>query len=131
MNHIPARLSARMLSRYHRQMTHDDIETPTGKRRTVNLLGLARHLLAILALPFVVTVLIPIWVARANGTVLRLGATGLEMLTQVGGLVFLTIGLALFVSSLRKFANDGQGTLAPWDPPRRLVVRGPYRYVRN
>jgi protein-S-isoprenylcysteine O-methyltransferase Ste14 len=21
--------------------------------------------------------------------------------------------------------------LAPWDPPRRLVVRGPYRYVRN
>ena len=26
---------------------------------------------------------------------------------------------------------DGKGTLAPWDPPRRLVVRGPYQYVRN
>ena len=25
----------------------------------------------------------------------------------------------------------GRGTLAPWYPPERLVVRGPYRYVRN
>ncbi len=25
----------------------------------------------------------------------------------------------------------GEGTPAPWDPPRRLVVRGVYRRVRN
>lgn len=25
----------------------------------------------------------------------------------------------------------GKGTPAPFDPPRRLVARGPYRYVRN
>ena len=30
-----------------------------------------------------------------------------------------------------RFASDGKGTLAPWDPPRRLVIHGPYRYVRN
>jgi len=35
------------------------------------------------------------------------------------------------VTSLARFARDGDGTLAPWDPPRRLVIRGPYRYVRN
>ena len=29
------------------------------------------------------------------------------------------------------FAGIGQGTLAPWDPTSRLVVRGPYRHVRN
>ena len=29
------------------------------------------------------------------------------------------------------FAVIGRGTPAPFDPPRRLVVRGPYRYVRN
>ena len=26
---------------------------------------------------------------------------------------------------------DDRGTLAPWDPPRRFVVSGPYRFVRN
>ncbi len=29
------------------------------------------------------------------------------------------------------FVVLGRGTPAPFDPPRRLVVRGPYRYVRN
>lgn len=50
---------------------------------------------------------------------------------QLLGVALLAVGLALFVASLRRFASEGQGTLAPWDPPRRLVVRGPYRYVRN
>jgi protein-S-isoprenylcysteine O-methyltransferase Ste14 len=29
------------------------------------------------------------------------------------------------------FVRVGRGTLAPWDPTARLVVRGPYRHVRN
>jgi protein-S-isoprenylcysteine O-methyltransferase Ste14 len=29
----------------------------------------------------------------------------------------------------RRFAAEG--TLAPWNPPQRLVVRGIYRHVRN
>jgi protein-S-isoprenylcysteine O-methyltransferase Ste14 len=45
--------------------------------------------------------------------------------------VLIGIGVALFVATLRRFAGEGEGTLAPWDPPRRLVVRGAYRYVRN
>ena len=33
--------------------------------------------------------------------------------------------------TVRLFVRIGKGTLAPWDPPRRLVVEGPYGYVRN
>jgi protein-S-isoprenylcysteine O-methyltransferase Ste14 len=92
---------------------------------------LIRHLLSIAALPFVVTTLIPVWLMRTNSISLTAGTTGSRILAQAGGLVLLAFGLFLFASSLRRFATEGEGTLAPWDPPRRLVVRGPYRYVRN
>ncbi|MBV9107942.1 MAG: isoprenylcysteine carboxylmethyltransferase family protein, partial [Gemmatimonadetes bacterium] len=35
------------------------------------------------------------------------------------------------VRTIALFATRGRGTLAPWDPPRRLVVEGIYRHVRN
>lgn len=40
-------------------------------------------------------------------------------------------GLGLFAWCLVLFARIGQGTLAPWDPTKRLVAVGPYRRVRN
>jgi protein-S-isoprenylcysteine O-methyltransferase Ste14 len=95
------------------------------------MLTVIRHLLAIAALPFVVTIVIPTWITRRNGTVLALGTTATQVLLQLGGVGLLAIGLTLFLASLRRFATEGKGTLAPWDPPRKLVVRGPYRYVRN
>jgi protein-S-isoprenylcysteine O-methyltransferase Ste14 len=90
-----------------------------------------RHLIAVAVLPFTVTVLVPMWIARTGGTVLRLGDTSPAIAMQLLGLALLAIGIALFASSLRRFAVDGKGTLAPWDPPRELVISGPYRYVRN
>jgi protein-S-isoprenylcysteine O-methyltransferase Ste14 len=92
---------------------------------------LLRHLLSIAILPFTVTVLVPVWIAARYGIVPAPGASAAALVLQGGGLVVLAIGLVLFVSSLRRFASEGEGTLAPWDPPRRLVVRGPYRFVRN
>jgi protein-S-isoprenylcysteine O-methyltransferase Ste14 len=90
-----------------------------------------RHLVAIALLPFTMAVLIPVWLARRNGITLAVGESPAQIALQSGGLALLGIGLLLFVSSLRRFATEGEGTLAPWDPPRRLVIRGPYRYVRN
>ena len=92
---------------------------------------LLRHLLAVAILPFSVMVLVPVWIAGRYGIVPALGSSHGVLILQCGGLVVFAIGLLLFVSSLRRFASDGQGTLAPWDPPRQLVVRGPYRFVRN
>ena len=40
-------------------------------------------------------------------------------------------GAALALWCVGAFAWIGKGTPAPFDPPRRLVIRGPYRYVRN
>ena len=90
-----------------------------------------RHLLSIAMLPFMVTVVIPTWLATRNNVRFVIGASLLEMLAQIVGMILLEIGIFLFASSLRRFATEGKGTLAPWDPPRRLVLHGPYRYVRN
>src|SRR5262245_48891462 len=90
-----------------------------------------RHLLSIAILPFTVPVLVPAWVARDRGVSFSAGATVADIALQLAGVVLLALGLTFFIWSLRRFAVEGQGTLAPWDPPRNLVVRGPYRYVRN
>jgi protein-S-isoprenylcysteine O-methyltransferase Ste14 len=87
--------------------------------------------LSVALLPFSVAVLVPLWLARNNNISPVIGTTGLQALVQVVGLLVLAVGLILFSAALRNFVTEGEGTLAPWDPPRRLVVRGPYRYVRN
>jgi protein-S-isoprenylcysteine O-methyltransferase Ste14 len=51
--------------------------------------------------------------------------------THALGLGGLLIGATLLVACIVEFARRGRGTLSPADPPRHLVVRGPYRYVRN
>jgi protein-S-isoprenylcysteine O-methyltransferase Ste14 len=48
----------------------------------------------------------------------------------LGSLLFCG-GLALLVITVRLLARKGRGTLAPWDPTRKLVTDGIYRYVRN
>jgi protein-S-isoprenylcysteine O-methyltransferase Ste14 len=90
-----------------------------------------RHLFAIAILPFTVTILVPVWIARTNHVGAAIGVNALEVLIQVAGVITLVAGLLLFGASLWQFAVHGRGTLAPWDPPRHLVVQGPYRYVRN
>ena len=40
-------------------------------------------------------------------------------------------GMLLAVSTVRLFPKLGNGTPAPWDPTTKLIVTGPYAYVRN
>jgi len=50
---------------------------------------------------------------------------------QVAGMVTGAAGAAVALWCIFTFAAIGKGTPAPFDPPRRLVIRGPYRFVRN
>jgi protein-S-isoprenylcysteine O-methyltransferase Ste14 len=82
-----------------------------------------RHVASILLLPGVVTVGIP---------ALLLWRTGAELgWLSLFGMPLIAVGLLLVTATIRLFASVGRGTLAPWDPTTRLVVRGPYSYVRN
>jgi protein-S-isoprenylcysteine O-methyltransferase Ste14 len=50
---------------------------------------------------------------------------------QVAGMIMVAIGTAIALWCVFAFVFIGKGTPAPFDPPRKLVVRGPYRFVRN
>lgn len=50
---------------------------------------------------------------------------------QIAGMLVGTAGAALVLTCVFSFAFVGRGTPAPFDPPRRLVVGGPYRLLRN
>ena len=92
---------------------------------------LLRHLLALLALPTTVVVLVPLWIVDRYDVPVRWPQTAADLLLAAVGALSLAIGFVLFLASLYEFFRHGRGTLAPWDPPRRFVVSGPYRYVRN
>ena len=48
------------------------------------------------------------------------------------GLPLIAVGGWLLVDSIfLRFAHEGQGTLAPVDPPRAVVRGGAFRFVRN
>jgi len=87
-----------------------------------------RHLLAVLALPFNVLVTIPALILWCRG---GFEAPSLFALTTDLGVLAIAVGLSLMVATIRLFAKAGRGTLAPWSPTGRLVVLGPYRFVRN
>ena len=50
---------------------------------------------------------------------------------RVAGMILVAIGTVIALWCVFTFVFIGKGTPAPFDPPRKLVVRGPYRFVRN
>jgi protein-S-isoprenylcysteine O-methyltransferase Ste14 len=86
-----------------------------------------RWILPILLLPMNVLIFIPAVILWLTSYQWR---TNHPLLLAIGG-VLLLLGLGLALWTMRLFHFVGQGTAAPWDPPRRLVVAGPYCHVRN
>jgi|SRR5579862_8355935 len=93
--------------------------------------ALIRFLLPILVLPLVILVVIPISLARLCSATIGWPTTVGEAVMQGMGLAMVVLGGWLFLSSLYQVATRDEESLTLWDPPRRLVIRGAYRRVRN
>ncbi|NKB48266.1 MAG: isoprenylcysteine carboxylmethyltransferase family protein [Alphaproteobacteria bacterium] len=91
-----------------------------------------RMLITILVLPGIVLIFVPaliLWITTDPET--GLTVAGRDELNYWTGIAAGTVGLILAVSTVRLFLSQGGGTPAPWDPPPKLVIAGPYRHVRN
>jgi protein-S-isoprenylcysteine O-methyltransferase Ste14 len=77
-------------------------------------------LFAFLVCPGLVAYVIPVLIVDTRGAAPRPIGTGLMI-----------VGTTLLLWCVREFYVAGKGTLAPWRPPRHLVVSGLYRYSRN
>jgi protein-S-isoprenylcysteine O-methyltransferase Ste14 len=83
-----------------------------------------RHARALVLLPGMVTAIVPailVWPTGADIT----------FPLALPGTLLIGLGLFFVVWTVSLLATTGRGTVAPWDPTSRLVVRGPYRHVRN
>ncbi len=85
-----------------------------------------KQIRAVLLLPGMLAVVIPATILYYTGM-----AWPPSLWNIVIGCVFICAGLALMILTNRLFTSVGHGTLAPWNPPQKLVVRGVYRHVRN
>ncbi len=86
-----------------------------------------RSIFFTLLLPGTVTILIPYWLITPGGP----GFLYSLHQFRVAGLPLIASGAAGLLWCIWDFFSSGRGTLAPVDPPKHLVVRGLYRYVRN
>jgi protein-S-isoprenylcysteine O-methyltransferase Ste14 len=82
-----------------------------------------RNILFTVVVPGLGGVLIPWWILAHSHATLDPAAWY--------AVAVIVLGAALYFWCLWAFAIVGRGTPGPWDPPRRFVAAGPYRWVRN
>ena len=87
------------------------------------MLLLFKNLLFTLIVPGTFAVYLPLRIVRDRPFVM-----GPAFLA---GCLVLLIGASIYAWCVWDFATFGQGTPAPIDAPKKLVVRGLYRYTRN
>jgi len=95
-----------------------------------NRVPVHRILIAFLLLPITVLVLVPLVLHTylpGNFTQSMLAGWLIKLFAFLLGLT----GLWLLYWTNFLFARFGRGTLAPWNPPEKLIMRGPYRYMRQ
>ena len=100
-----------------------DEASRTLDRGTGTLVLLLKNLLFTLIVPGTVAVYLPLQIVRNRHLVVS-PTFGL-------GCLLLLLGVSVYAWCVWDFATYGRGTPAPIDAPKKLVVRGLYRYARN
>ena len=79
-------------------------------------------------IPGLVTVYAPLWLII---TPARVMARWPPDAWRAPALAAIVAGIGVYLMCASRFATEGFGTPAPWDPPGRLVTGGLYRFTRN
>lgn len=91
-----------------------------------------RRLLASLLAPFIILLILPWWIRTGLAAYdTHWSDQFIALPARVLGVALALAGAALFAWCVWLITNQGRGTIMPWDPSTRLVVRGPYRHMRN
>jgi protein-S-isoprenylcysteine O-methyltransferase Ste14 len=77
--------------------------------------------------PGIGAVLVPWWISRWEVQAPLFGFPPIRVI----GAILIVVGIPMLLDSFARFALQGLGTPAPVFPTLHLVVKGPYRYVRN
>lgn len=83
---------------------------------------LLRAIVAFLALPVIVAGIVPYIITLIPAPL---------WWKSFLGILPISTGVLILIISAVSFYRRGKGTLAPWDPPKHLVVQDLYRYNRN
>ncbi|TFH08754.1 MAG: isoprenylcysteine carboxylmethyltransferase family protein [Candidatus Thorarchaeota archaeon] len=85
------------------------------------------------SLPIGVLIIIPvILLFLSNDTSIGWNLPPLFNITVIlVGLALIFSGLTMMIITIRMFSKVGEGTLAPWAPTRKLVIKGIYQRTRN
>jgi protein-S-isoprenylcysteine O-methyltransferase Ste14 len=88
---------------------------------------LIRNVVFTVVVPGLGGVWVPVWLATRDAS------PAVDWTSPVAWAAVLVIaaGAVLYLCCAWNFAAVGRGTPGPWDAPRRVVTRGPYRWVRN
>ena len=91
-----------------------------------------RMIKSIIILPGTVLVFIPIIILLiSKDSSFRHGISSPDQIRFWLALLVAAIGLTFSFWTVTLFRKIGEWTPAPWDPPKKMVIRGPYRHVRN
>ena len=88
---------------------------------------LIRNVVFSVVVPGLGAVWVPAWLLTRDGGPAVDGASPVAW----AAVLVIAAGAVLYLWCAWNFAKVGRGTPGPWDAPRRVVTRGPYRWVRN